>query len=79
MDQELFEKFQARNFGGSSKGDWKLELKVKFAAKEKFWTVLIELLRNAGKKLSLSLKFQHGQNLYLISAAQTKIINEMYD
>ena len=24
-----FEKFQARNFGGSSKGDWKLELKGK--------------------------------------------------
>ena len=27
-----FEKFQARNFGGSSKGDWKLELKGKSAA-----------------------------------------------
>ena len=44
-----FEKFQARNFGGSSKGDWKLELKGKSAAQGKIQgTVLIELLRNAG-------------------------------
>jgi len=44
-----FEKFQARNFGGSSKGDWKLELKGKSAAQGKIQgTVLIELLKNAG-------------------------------
>ena len=44
-----FEKFQARNFGGSSKGDWKLELKGKSAAQGKIQgAVLIELLRNAG-------------------------------
>ena len=30
-----FEKFQARNFGGESKGDWKLELKGKSAAQGK--------------------------------------------
>ena len=30
-----FEKFQARNFGGQSKGDWKLELKGKSAAQGK--------------------------------------------
>tara|TARA_B100000902_G_scaffold359321_1_gene375015 strand:+ start:271 stop:1650 length:1380 start_codon:yes stop_codon:yes gene_type:complete len=30
-----FEKFQARNFGGASKGDWKLELKGKSAAQGK--------------------------------------------
>ena len=47
--QGTFEKFQARNFGGSSKGDWKLELKGKSAAQGKIQgTVLIELLRNAG-------------------------------
>lgn len=44
-----FEKFQARNFGGSSKGDWKLELKGKSAAQGKIQgAVLIELLKNAG-------------------------------
>ena len=44
-----FEKFQARNFGGSTKGDWKLELKGKSAAQGKIQgTVLIELLKNAG-------------------------------
>ena len=30
-----FEKFQARNFGGDSRGDWKLELKGQFAAQGK--------------------------------------------
>ena len=40
---------QARNFGGSSKGDWKLELKGKSAAQGKIQgAVLIELLKNAG-------------------------------
>ena len=44
-----FDKFQARNFGGSSKGDWKLELKGKSAAQGKIQgTVLIELLKSAG-------------------------------
>ena len=44
-----FEKFQARNFGGSTKGDWKLELKGRSAAQGKIQgAVLIELLRNAG-------------------------------
>ena len=45
--QSTFNKFQARNFGGSTKGDWKLELKGKSAAQGKIQgTVLIELLRN---------------------------------
>ena len=44
-----FEKFQARNFGGSTKGDWKLELKGKSAAQGKVQgAVVIELLKNAG-------------------------------
>lgn len=47
--QGTFEKFQARNFGGSSKGDWKLELKGKSAAQGKIQgAVVIELLKNAG-------------------------------
>jgi len=44
-----FDKFQARNFGGSSKGDWKLELKGKSAAQGKVQgAVVIDLLKNAG-------------------------------
>lgn len=44
-----FDKFQARNFGGSSKGDWKLELKGKSAAQGKVQgAVVIEILKNAG-------------------------------
>jgi|TARA_R100000455_G_C6264244_1_gene119498 hypothetical protein len=44
-----FEKFQARNFGGPSKGDWKLELKGKSAAQGKIQgNVLRNLLKNAG-------------------------------
>ena len=48
-EKAKFEKFQARNFGGSSKGDWKLELKGKSAAQGKIQgAVVIELLKNAG-------------------------------
>ena len=36
-----FEKFQARNFGGSSKGDWKLEQKESLLLKEKFKVQLL--------------------------------------
>mgnify|MGYP001360564911 CR=1 FL=1 len=44
-----FQKFQARNFGGPSKGDWKLELKGKSAAQGKVQgAVLRKLLDNAG-------------------------------
>ena len=44
-----FEKFQARNFGGPLKGDWKLELKGKSAAQGKIQgSVVRKLLGNAG-------------------------------
>ena len=44
-----FQKFQARNFGGPSKGDWKLELKGKSAAQGKIQgAVMRKLLQNAG-------------------------------
>tara|TARA_X000000368_G_scaffold415776_1_gene408227 strand:+ start:81 stop:1493 length:1413 start_codon:yes stop_codon:yes gene_type:complete len=43
-----FEKFQARNFGGPTKGDWKLELKGKSAAQGKIQgSVVRTLLKNA--------------------------------
>lgn len=48
-----FEKFQARNFGGPSKGDWKLELKGKLAAQGKIQgNVLRNLLKTAGFNVS---------------------------
>ena len=44
-----FQKFQARNFGGPTKGDWKLELKGKSAAQGKIQgNVVRTLLKNAG-------------------------------
>tara|TARA_B100001996_G_scaffold373217_1_gene350454 strand:- start:85 stop:1512 length:1428 start_codon:yes stop_codon:yes gene_type:complete len=46
-----FDKFQARNFGGPTKGDWKLELKGKSAAQGKIQgAVLRRLLSDAGFK-----------------------------
>ena len=43
-----FQKFQARNFGGPSKGDWKLELKGKSAAQGKIQGAVVrKLLHNA--------------------------------
>jgi len=76
-----FEKFQARNFGGSTKGDWKLELKGKSAAQGKIQgTVLIELLKNAG--FANISKFEiptWAESAPGANAAQTKITNEIYD
>ena len=51
MGTGQFEKCQARNFGlyGSSKGNWKLELKNKVCcSRKKLSTIVIELLKNAG-------------------------------
>ena len=48
-----FEKFQARNFGGPTKGDWKLELKGKSAAQGKIQGAVVRrLLDNAGFNVS---------------------------
>ena len=44
-----FQKFQARNFGGENKGDWKLELKGQFAAQGKIQgAVVAKVLTQAG-------------------------------
>jgi len=44
-----YQKFQARNFGGPTKGDWKLELKGKSAAQGKIQGAVVrKLLKNAG-------------------------------
>lgn len=48
-----FEKFQARNFGGPTKGDWKLELKGKSAAQGKIQGAVVrKLLSDAGFNVS---------------------------
>ena len=44
-----FEKFQARNFGGPTKGDWKLELKGKSAAQGKIQGKKVQELLKDGK------------------------------
>jgi len=76
-----FEKFQARNFGGSSKGDWKLELKGKSAAQGKIQgAVVIELLKNAGFSNISQFKIPTwSESTPGTGAAQKKITNEIYD
>ena len=76
-----FEKFQARNFGGSSKGDWKLELKGKSAAQGKIQgSVVIEILKNAGfTNISQFNIPTWSESAPGASAAQKKITNEIYD
>ena len=76
-----FEKFQARNFGGSSKGDWKLELKGKSAAQGKIQgAVVIELLKNAGFTNISQFKIPTwAESAPGSGAAQKKITNEIYD
>jgi hypothetical protein len=79
--QGTFEKFQARNFGGSSKGDWKLELKGKSAAQGKIQgAVLIELLRNAGFRNISQFKIPTwAESAPGTSPAQKKITTEIYN
>lgn len=79
--QSTFNKFQARNFGGSTKGDWKLELKGKSAAQGKIQgTVLIELLRNAGFTNISQFHIPTWQECTPgASASAKKITNEIYD
>ena len=79
--QGTFEKFQARNFGGSSKGDWKLELKGKSAAQGKIQgAVLIELLKNAGFTNISQFKIPTwAESAPGTSPAQKKITTEIYN
>lgn len=76
-----FDKFQARNFGGSSKGDWKLELKGKSAAQGKIQgAVVIDLLKNAGfSNISQFNIPTWSECAPGTGAAQKKITNEIYD
>ena len=76
-----FDKFQARNFGGSTKGDWKLELKGKSAAQGKVQgEVVVRLLSDAGFTNISQFKIPTwAESSPGMSAAQKKITNEIYD
>ena len=76
-----FQRFQARNFGGSTKGDWKLELKGKSAAQGKIQgAVVIDLLKNAGFGNITQFKIPTWSECAPgTSAAQKKITTEIYD
>lgn len=44
-----FDKFQARNFGGQTKGDWKLELKGRLAAQGKVQgSIVYDIMKDSG-------------------------------
>ena len=75
-----FQKFQARNFGGDSRGDWKLELKGENAAQGKIQgKVVFQLLENAGfKGLPSEPSWQECSDKASV-AQQTKIVNEIYE
>ena len=75
------QKFQARNSGGSSKGDWKLELKGKSAAQGKIQGAVVnELLKNAGFSNIPQFKIpKWAESAPGTGAAQKKITNEIYD
>ena len=67
--------FQARNFGGKNKGDWKLELKGEFAAQGKIQgQVMRDLLTAAGFTPPQEASFAACK-----AKNQTKIINDIYN
>ena len=75
-----FEKFQARNFGGSTKGDWKLELKGKSAAQGKVQgEVVIRLLRDAGFSNISQFKIPTWAECDPGSNKEKNITTEIYD
>lgn len=75
-----FEKIQARNFGGDSKGDWKLEVKGKSAAQGKIQDkVVIRLLNDAGfTNISRFKVPTWAESKPGNTAANKKITNEIY-
>ncbi len=75
-----FEKFQARNFGGPSKGDWKLELKGKSAAQGKIQGQKVrDLLKDAGFNVSKLTEPNFNDCEPGMGNGKDKITNEIYD
>ena len=71
-----FEKFQARNFGGSTKGDWKLELKGKSAAQGKIQGKKVQELLKDGKFGTLP---EYGGTDTWANAKNGKLDQDIYD
>lgn len=70
-----FEKFQARNFGGPTKGDWKLELKGKSAAQGKIQGKKVQELLKDGKFGTLP---EYGATDTWSKAKTNKLDEEIY-
>ena len=70
-----FEKFQARNFGGPTKGDWKLELKGKSAAQGKIQGKKVQELLKDGKFGTLP---EYGGTDTWSNAKKGKLDDEIY-
>jgi len=75
-----FQKFQARNFGGPTKGDWKLELKGKSAAQGKIQGQKVrDLLKDAKFKVNKLTEPNFVDCKPDDSAGAKKITEEIYD
>ena len=75
-----FEKFQARNFGGPLKGDWKLELKGKSAAQGKIQGAVVrKLLGNAGFNVNKLTEPKFSDCEPGRGNGKNKITDEIYD
>ena len=71
--------FQARNFGGKNKGDWKLELKGEYAAQGKIQgDVMRRLLTSAGLNPPNEANFNDCKD-NASAAKKAKIVNDIYD
>ena len=72
--------FQARNFGGKNKGDWKLELKGEFAAQGKIQgDVMRKLLTSIGLSPPHEANFNDCKPDVTPKTKFTKITNDIYD
>jgi len=72
--------FQARNFGGKNKGDWKLELKGEFAAQGKIQgDVMRKLLTSIGLSPPPEANFNDCKPDVTPKTKFTKITNDIYD
>ena len=71
--------FQARNFGGKNKGDWKLELKGEYAAQGKIQgDVMRRLLTSAGLNPPNEANFNDCKD-NASAAKKAKIVDDIYD
>ena len=75
-----FDKFQARNFGGQTKGDWKLELKGRLAAQGKVQgSIVYDLMREIGCSGLPSIADWSKCSPTASKSIKDSITNELYD